>query len=169
MTMPTIRGLWLGAAACVLAACGDAGSPRDQAGDSQPAREAPLPAMPGEAAPVMVQVPERNPWQVASVSGLSLPAGARPPTLAFDVDSGQAAGFAGVNRFSGTYDLGADHLSFGALAATRMAGPPELMTLEQAYLEALSRVDGWRMRDGRLQLLAGDTVLMGFVPHSEAP
>ncbi len=164
------RSLWLVAVVCLLAACGDAGDSRqaEQGRDTQLVREADLPAMPGEAAPVMVQVPERNPWQVASVSALSLPPDARRPTLQLDADSGQVSGFAGVNRFSGSYELGADYLSFGALGATRMGGPPELMVAEQIYLEALSRVDGWRMRDGRLELLMGNTVLMGFVPHSEA-
>ena len=169
MMMSMIRGLWLVATACLLAACGDAGDPREQGRDTRPAREAELPAMPGEAAPVMVQVPERNAWQVVSVNALSLPPGARRPTLQLDADSGQVSGFAGVNRFGGSYELGADHLSFGALAATRMAGPPGLMAAEQIYLEALSRVDGWRMRDDRLELLVGDTVLMGFAPHSEDP
>jgi len=169
MTMSMIRRVGLVAATCLLAACGDADGPREQGSEPRSAREAPLRAMPGEAAPVMVQVPERNPWQVASISGLSLPSGARLPTLRLDADSGQASGFAGVNDFGGSYELGADHLSFGALAATRMGGPPELMTLEQIYLEALSQVDGWRMRDGQLQLLAGDTALVSFVPRSTDP
>ncbi len=169
MTMSINRSLWLGATVCVLSACGEAGAPRDEVRETRPASETELPAMPGEAAPVMVQVPERNAWQVASVSALSLPPGARRPTLQLDADRGQVSGFAGVNQFSGSYELGADYLSFGALAATRMAGPPEMMAAEQIYLEALSRVDGWRMREGRLELLMGETVLMGLEPRSEDP
>jgi heat shock protein HslJ len=58
--------------------------------------------------------------------------------------NGQVAGLAAVNRFSGTYSLNAEgRLSWGkaGFAATRMAGPPELMEKEQAYLRGLGKTN----------------------------
>lgn len=160
--MNTRRLLCLGLATAVLAACGDAGSPGGPAGEPQAQREPALRPMPGESAPAMVQVPERNAWRLTGIAGFSLPAGARLPTLEFDPETARVSGFAGVNRYNGAYELGADSLGFGALASTRMAGPPELMALEQVFLEALGRVDGWRLRGDSLELQAGEATLLAF-------
>lgn len=57
---------------------------------------------------------------------------------------GRVAGFAAVNRFSGTYSLSAEgRLSWGknGFAVTRIMGPPELMEKERAYLSALGRIN----------------------------
>jgi len=57
---------------------------------------------------------------------------------------GQVAGFAAVNRFSGTYSLSAEgKLNWGTagFAATRNMGPPELMEKEHAYLRALGKTN----------------------------
>jgi len=117
---------------------------------------------------VVIQVPERHPWQVVRVAGATMPTGARAPTLVLDAEQGQASGFAGVNNYFGAYDLVGERLSFGALATTRMAGPPELMAMEQIFLEALGGVDGWRMRDGALELLAGEAAVLRLTAAPEA-
>lgn len=64
-------------------------------------------------------------------------------TIRFAPD-GQVAGFAAVNRFSGTYRLSTEgKLSWGkpAFAVTRNMGPPELMEKEQAYLRGLGKIN----------------------------
>lgn len=148
-------------AACLLTACAPSPDPDEPRPGTEPPAPAPtLQALPDSEDPVMVQVPERNAWTVRRIAGFDLPADARRPTLRLDAETAQASGFAGVNRFTGSYELDAEGLSFGPLASTRMAGPPEAMALEQVYLEALSRVDSWRLRDERLDLLAeGQRVL----------
>lgn len=166
--MNTGRVLCLALLTGVLVACGDARSPGSPDGGTPARSEPSLRPMPGEAAPAMVQVPERNPWRLAGIAGFALPSGARLPTLEFDPEAGRAAGFAGVNRYSGPYELGADSVEFADLVSTRMAGPPELMALEQVFLEALARVDGWRLRDGALELQAGGGTLLTFAP-AETP
>lgn len=64
------------------------------------------------------------------------------PTLTLDTNSGQrrASGFAGCNRFSGTYNLASGNMTFGPLATTRKACGPDADRLEQAYLDALAHV-----------------------------
>jgi len=43
------------------------------------------------------------------------------------------AGQVGVNRFSGSYMLDDAEIEIGMLVSTLMAGPPELMALEQRF------------------------------------
>jgi heat shock protein HslJ/uncharacterized protein YecT (DUF1311 family) len=70
-------------------------------------------------------------------------------------DNGLAGGAASLNRYQGGYRLGAD----GALAwvgpgfaATRMAGPPDLMQQEAVFLEALQAASRLRIEEGALLL-----------------
>lgn len=80
---------------------------------------------------------------------------------------GRVSGFAGVNRFNGSYTLkqqaeGRGTLSFGELATTRMAGPPELMQQEERFLAALKTVDGYRAEGGLMELEAGGAPVLRF-------
>jgi heat shock protein HslJ len=47
------------------------------------------------------------------------------------------SGFAGCNRFRGTYTFDGGALTFGPLATTRMACPPEKMQTENKVLQIL--------------------------------
>lgn len=168
MNLRAITTVWLLGGA-VLAGCGEGA--RDEPA-SRPAERAPagtddLPPMPGAAPEAVVQVPEQTPWRLQWLAGLALPDAEALPTLEFDAATGQVGGLAGVNRFSGRYELDARRLSFGALASTRMAGPDELMELERVYLAALERTDAWRRTDGGLELLAGEEVVARLVPAGE--
>lgn len=86
-------------------------------------------------------------WAIVSIEGEEvasiLPGGARTPTLQFS-DDGGLSGFAGVNRISGSLDtekLITGKWSIGPMVSTKMAGPPELMALEQRILSALESAD----------------------------
>lgn len=68
----------------------------------------------------------------------------RPPTLLIGAD-GRASGFAVVNRYfaeakPGNSTTAVTPYRFGPVGATRMAGPPERMALEQAYIAMLESV-----------------------------
>ena len=62
------------------------------------------------------------------------------------------SGFGGVNRFSGTCTTATGQLKFGPLVSTKMAGSPELMKTEQAYLAALASVRNFSLEGGLLRL-----------------
>lgn len=86
-------------------------------------------------------------WTIISIQGEDvsalLPEGARSPSLQFS-DEGGLSGFAGVNRFSGslnTEKLISGKWDVGPMVSTKMAGPPELMELEQRILSALDSAD----------------------------
>ncbi|MBK0404934.1 copper resistance protein NlpE N-terminal domain-containing protein [Adhaeribacter sp. BT258] len=60
------------------------------------------------------------------------------PTLQITLDSKQAAGNGGCNRYSGAVEAKGDQVIFGMMASTRMACPGAAMTLENDYLKLLS-------------------------------
>ena len=95
-------------------------------------------------------------WQVESVEGRTVLAGSQP-VLTFGSD-GRVAGNASCNRFTGSYRLTGETLTFSALALTRMACEQALMTQEQAFVRALESISGFGVgpRDS-LVLLDGDT------------
>ncbi len=83
-------------------------------------------------------------------------------TLIFAPD-GQAGGYAAVNNFSGRYNFDEDgRLRWNeAFAATRKAGPPELMDKERAYLAGIPKTTRAILSGNALQLQNedGNTVL----------
>jgi hypothetical protein len=94
---------------------------------------------------------ERDPsGGVAGASDLDAAIADRPPSLRFDgpdrARPDRVSGFAGVNRCSGPVAIGDPGpfgdipIRFGPLATTRMAGPPERMALEAAFLAMLGEV-----------------------------
>ncbi len=65
-------------------------------------------------------------------------------TIAFNED-GRAAGNGGCNRFTGSYTLDGDGISFGPMAGTMMACPDALMNQDRRFHEALGQVTRWRI------------------------
>jgi len=53
---------------------------------------------------------------------------------------GVVGGSSGCNRFTGAYNQNGDELTFGPLASTRMACPPDVMEQEQQFLTMLGNV-----------------------------
>ena len=106
-------------------------------------------------------------WALVRLQGeaLVLPPNSRRPFLFFSAD-GRLFGFSGVNRFSGSPKIDGETLSFGPLAATRMAGEPAVMAIENRLFESLRLATAWHIRDGKLELLPapGRAALAIFTP-----
>ena len=100
-------------------------------------------------------------WKLVELDG-EVVAGQSLPTLQLDPATTRISGFGGVIRFSGPYVLAGASLSFGSLVATKMAGSPEQMKIEDRYLRALGTVNGWKIDGPILSLLAGDKVVVRF-------
>ncbi|KND59783.1 Heat shock protein [Candidatus Burkholderia verschuerenii] len=84
-------------------------------------------------------------WTDASGQARAVPTaaqGAQPLTLDFSTESGRrrVSGFAGCNRFNGTYTLKDGKVAFGPPAATRMACASSAGALEQPYLDGLAHI-----------------------------
>ena len=92
-------------------------------------------------APYWVSYPD----MVALADGTPVSVTDQPPSLLISAE-GRASGFAGVNRYFAEATVGnaINHanvpLRFGPVGATRMAGPPERMALEQAFTSMLGGV-----------------------------
>jgi heat shock protein HslJ len=94
---------------------------------------------------------------------VKLPAGSRV-TIVLGAD-GRVSGNSGINYYAGAYKL----LQQGGIAfpgpfiSTQMAGPPELMDLEDKFLAALAAVERIRPSNGGLALEnAGGTAVLEF-------
>lgn len=106
-------------------------------------------------------------WQLVEVAGSAVAdRGERSAHIVFtDGTPARVAGSTGCNRFSGNATLIGGSLLFGALASTKMACLDQ-NTHEQDFLSALDATRGWRIRDGRLELLdAAKRTLAAFAPH----
>ncbi|MBX3364712.1 MAG: META domain-containing protein [Phycisphaeraceae bacterium] len=102
------------------------------------------------------------PWRLMELRGDTVSLG---PGVTLELYAGgRVRGYGGVNHFHGVVrSNGPGEMVFGDLASTRRGGPPELMDLEQRYLQALGEVDRFRVSDVKLELLRGQTVVAKFV------
>jgi heat shock protein HslJ len=90
-------------------------------------------------------------WLLATVGGSPVASGINADLLFTDTEAG---GFAGCNRFFGSYTSdGASSLTFGPLATTMIACDDATNTFEQSYLAALATVASYAVgADGGLTL-----------------
>jgi putative lipoprotein len=107
-------------------------------------------------------------WTLETLEGQPAPLGmgGRPIELQLDAAESRVAGFSGCNRYTGSFnnDGNSTHgtpIQFGPMAGTLMACP-EGEDTERRYLQALGRVDAYRMDGEKLMLLAGDDVVATY-------
>jgi heat shock protein HslJ len=106
-------------------------------------------------------------WDLAAAADDSVDWSSYMVTLGFQ--DGRAGGRAPVNRYFGMCAAQPEGgLDLGPFGMTMMAGPPEAMSAETAYLRLLEQVRGFRLGDDRLVLLAADqAALLEFVPSAD--
>ncbi len=92
-------------------------------------------------------------WTVTRIAGAA-PVEGTEVTLGFDAE-GRVAGSGGCNRFTGSYEITGEGMSFGPAASTRMACPAEIMAQEQAFFTALGQVISFDIGE------AGELILRG--------
>jgi heat shock protein HslJ len=86
------------------------------------------------------------------------------PHLVFDGASRRVTGSGGCNLVTGGYEVSGDKLALDRMTGTMMACV-EGMETEQAFLQSLGQVTGWRIEGRHLDLLdATGSVLAGFEP-----
>jgi heat shock protein HslJ len=95
-------------------------------------------------------------WRIVEVGGTVVPY--QPPaTLRLDAQ-GQASGSSGCNRFTVAWTNTGMDVTFGPVAATRMACHPAAMDIEAKLFDALERADRMTFDPmGGLVLLADGT------------
>jgi heat shock protein HslJ len=108
-------------------------------------------------------------WDVVELHGQPRAFQAEVPYLQISPD-GKLAGFAGVNRFTGQTDpagLREGRFEPGPMAVTKMAGSAEAMAFERRFLGALEGSTRCEVRDGKLELTAGEACLARFALHHQ--
>ena len=97
-------------------------------------------------------------WQLVKLGEDKIPADAKI-TLSVTPE-GKVSGATGVNRFFG--GLAKEKMLFGPLGMTRVAGPPEAMKREAAYVKALGEVTSLAIEKDQLTLSADDKPRLVF-------
>jgi len=121
--------------------------------------------VPSSAAAPSIKIENRD-WDVVQVGEMQNPQGngGRPATLRLDTEAQRAAGNSGCNRYSATYRLSADSLSFGPAISTRMACA-QGMDLETAWLGALAKIVTWSATESTLTLNGADGPVARLAEH----
>ncbi len=108
-------------------------------------------------------------WYAVEIAGLNIAASGlqRTPSLKLDED-GKVHGFAGCNRFFGSFEIRADRLTFEPLALTKMAClDPGTGELESRFVRALRATASATISGDVLELKDADGKLLGrFEPGS---
>ena len=90
-------------------------------------------------------------WVAEEIAGAAV-AGDTRITLQLGAD-GNASGKGGCNGYGGPYTLAGDAITFGPLAATKMACAPAVMDQEQRYFDTLAKVTHYAVADDGALLL----------------
>ncbi len=101
-------------------------------------------------------------WLVVAMNG-EFVQGERVPQIEFG-EAGQVSGTSGCNRFTGSYTIAGDQLTFGPLASTRMACNDALNAQEAAFFKTLTKVASVATQGGGTVLLdAQGNIIMRFL------
>ncbi len=124
-------------------------------GSNQPAEERPQPA------PVPT-LTERD-WLLVALGEQASPLGAEQQRLSmrFDTSTVRAVGFAGCNRYSASYALRGDSLTFGPAVSTKMSCG-ESDTLERSFREMLAATITYQLTDTVFTIVSKDGPLARF-------
>ncbi|MBE6452438.1 MAG: META domain-containing protein [Alphaproteobacteria bacterium] len=74
-------------------------------------------------------------------------------TLGFDIKENRFYGDSAVNRYFGTYNVSEDNFVFDSVGSTMMAGPQDMMEIEQQYLQNLAKVKKFKVEENKLFLI----------------
>lgn len=103
-------------------------------------------------------------WKLVRLGGVPVAAAERQhaPHLIFALDGMRVSGSGGCNSIAGSFELDGDKLHLSRIASIMMACPSG-MELERRFLQSLEKVERYRIRGTRLDLLdASGAVIAGF-------
>jgi|GEM_PF-2897993 len=105
---------------------------------------------------------ENTAWQLDTLAGSELVPDSSI-TMEFDAE-GRVAGSAGCNRYTTSYMVDANNLSFSMAAATMMACAPELMEQERAFFNALETASTFELSQDQFVITYADGLQLVFSP-----
>ena len=106
---------------------------------------------------------EDTTWALLELNGKTIEVAVKDkaPYLELNSKKASAYGFAGCNRFFGSYETSGKNLKFGAMGATRMACP-EGMDEEQELFTVLSATTRYEIHGSKLMLFADKALVARF-------
>lgn len=144
------------------AACGGSGTTDSGPVAEDPARPAPA-AEQVNPRPATAEMPPEllGHWILVAVDGAPVENIGNTPFVEF-LEDGTIGGMSGINQFNSQVIVDEGGMSFGPAAATKMAGPPEAMALEQTFMTRLGAVSSFEVDGETLRLWAGDNEALTF-------
>lgn len=102
-------------------------------------------------------------WLLKSVNGTTVNLGTEVPFLNFDSEKRSAGGNSGCNVFGGNYEADDSKIKFSQIISTMRACEFEgRMTIERGFLDGLQNADRFEIKDGKLFIFNGETLLLEF-------
>jgi predicted amidohydrolase YtcJ/heat shock protein HslJ len=98
-------------------------------------------------------------WTLLTLNGKEIVV-KKPLTMQFE--HGNLDIFGGINRIKATYALIDKSVTIGSVMSTKMAGPADLMELENSFTKTLASVDGFTVNGNNLELSSKGTVVATF-------
>ena len=109
-------------------------------------------------------------WSIVELAETPIVEAETPLVVRFGHD-GRVSGSTGVNQLTASYSLTADYLTFGPLATTRRAGPPDQMEQEQRVVASLAGMCPYHLTTHTLSVDGplGRVDLVSTAPLPEEP
>lgn len=102
-------------------------------------------------------------WTLTELNGKQAKSnGKGGPFVQFNSEKGELSSNTGVNGMGGNFSLTGNKLTIKPGAQTMMAGSPEMMEQERAFVNMLKATDGYRINDNNLVLLKGNKIIATF-------
>jgi len=102
-------------------------------------------------------------WELQRIQGAGIKT-PHPITMTISANGG-VSGFAGVNRYTATLDLARlprGGFKLGPIVTTRMAGPDELMFVEDVFTTAIEKDASFLVKDDELVITTRDPMFLLF-------
>ncbi|NGF55697.1 META domain-containing protein [Parapedobacter sp. SGR-10] len=84
----------------------------------------------------------------------------KKPTIQFDVEKGRITGNGSCNSYNGSVKIDGYHISFGAIASTKMMCPH--IQGEDVYFQTLKKINRFDVQDDQLTFIMDDIAMMRF-------
>jgi len=106
---------------------------------------------------------EEKKWYLTEIEGDSeiILVNDKIPYIEFDLESEKLGGNASCNNFFTNYKIEDNHIEFGQIATTMMACPDNT-NQEYRFLQAMSRIDTFKIENGLLYFFEGEEAILIF-------
>lgn len=103
-------------------------------------------------------------WKLIQLGSNDITTLKEPITLLFNEDQSRISGFGGCNRYFATCQLSGNRIAISGAGSTKMFCE-ETMKYEDEFLRLLSQAETYQVKEGHLQLMTGNSVVLELVKN----